>query len=178
MNLVLEWSELWRERLSVHSINFHLFLSWHNWIQNTCWIVHKSYGLIFILWWCFCLISCSPRSLNLGKKEHQYIGVPQKESHTGLERVSKWWPFSFMGELFLEHQCFMLFVLQCVCVQSQPGSISLSLFHSAEGKLISTVWEDRQTQTPPSPPSHTHSPVFLYLSTIHPPSLHPQRKRI
>lgn len=49
----------------------------------------------------------------------------------------------------------MLSVLQCVCVQSQPGSISLCLFHSAEVKLISTVWEDRQTdtQTPPSPPS-------------------------
>ncbi len=35
------------------------------------------------------------------KREHQYIGVPHKESLTGLERVSKWWPFSFMGELSL-----------------------------------------------------------------------------
>ncbi len=57
-----------------------------------------------------------------------------------------------MGELFLKHQCFMLFVLECVCVQSQPGSISLSLFHSAEGKLISTVWEDRHH--PPLCPQH------------------------
>lgn len=75
---------------------------------------------------------------------------------------------SFTELLVLILQCCIVVVVVWVCVWTQPGSLSLFLFHSSEIKLISTVWKDRHTDTNrPSPltPSlgcFPHSSIRLF----------------